>query len=78
VFDASERPPIWTPAARAQLARDDIPYVTSLTDAEWAVVAPFGPAPAGTERSWLWPMRRMFDAIQYDAAHRLRMGAPAA
>ena len=44
---------MWTSAARAQLARDDIPYVTSLTDADWAVVASFMPAPAGTGRSWL-------------------------
>lgn len=41
------------PAARVQLARDDIPDVTCLTDAGWAVVAPFGAAPAGMERSWL-------------------------
>ncbi|MCG7364461.1 IS5/IS1182 family transposase, partial [Roseomonas sp. ACRSG] len=27
---------MWTPAARAQLARGAIPYATCLTDAEWA------------------------------------------
>ena len=37
---------MWTPAARAQLARDDLPYVSSLSDVEWAVVVPFMPAPA--------------------------------
>lgn len=56
---------MWTPAARAQLARDDIPYATSLTDREWAVVAPFMPAPAGTGRPRVWPMRLVFDGIQY-------------
>lgn len=52
VSDASKRPPMWTPAARAQLARDRIPYATSLTDAEWAVVAPFMP-PACQDRAVL-------------------------
>ncbi len=56
---------MWTPAARAKLARDDIPYATSLTDQEWAVVAPFMPAPAGTGRPRLWPTRLVFDGIQY-------------
>ena len=41
---------MWTPAARAQLARDDLPYATCLTDAEWAVVALFMPRPANTGR----------------------------
>ena len=41
---------MWTPATRAQLARDHVPYATSLTDAEWAVVAPFMPVPAKTGR----------------------------
>lgn len=56
---------MWTPAARAQLARDDIPYATSLTDQEWAVVAPFMPKPAKTGRPWAWPVRLVFDGIQY-------------
>lgn len=56
---------MWTPAARAQLARDHIPYATSLTDAEWAVVSPFMPKPAKTGRPWRWPMRLVFDGIQY-------------
>ncbi len=53
------------PAARAQLARDHILYATSLTDAEWAVVSPFMPKPAKTGRPWRWPMRLVFDGIQY-------------
>ncbi len=56
---------MWTPAARAQLARDHIPYVTGPTGAEWAMVAPFMPKPAKVERTWRWPMRLVFGGIQY-------------
>lgn len=56
---------MWTPAARAQLARDDIPYATSLTDAEWRVVAPFMPLPSKVGRPWAWPMRLVFDGVLY-------------
>ena len=58
---------MWTPAARPsdQLARDPAPYATSLTDAEWALVAPFLPTPARTGRPWRWPMRLILDAILY-------------
>ena len=48
---------MWTSAARAQLARDSIPYATCLTGREWAVVAPLMPQPAKTEQLRLWPMR---------------------
>jgi transposase len=54
---------MWTPAARAQLARDALPYATCLTDAEWALVAPFMPAPAKTGRPRLWPMRLVLDGV---------------
>jgi len=56
---------MWTPAARVQFARDDIPYATSLTDAEWAVVSPFMPAPAKTGRPWAWPMRHVLEGVLY-------------
>ena len=56
---------MWTPAARAQLAREARPYATSLTDAEWAIVAPFLPVPATTGRPRRWPMRAILDAILY-------------
>ena len=56
---------MWTPAARAQLARAAIPYATSLTDAEWVLVAPFMPAPAKTGRPRLWPMRLVLDGVLY-------------
>ena len=41
---------MWTLAARAQLARDDISYATCLTDQEWDVVAPFMSGAAETGR----------------------------
>lgn len=56
---------MWTPAARVQLARDAIPYATCLSDAEWALVAPFMPAPAVTGRPRRWPMRLVFDGVLY-------------
>ena len=61
---------MWTPAARAQLARGSCPYATGLTDAEWGIVAPFLPAPARTGRPWRWPVRKVLDAI----LHVLRTG----
>ena len=56
---------MWTPAARAQLARDERPYATSLTDGEWSLIAPFLPPPARTGRPRRWPMRLIMDAILY-------------
>lgn len=56
---------MWTPAARAQLARTTTPYATCLTDAEWDMVVPFMPAPAATGRPRLWPMRLVFDGVLY-------------
>ena len=56
---------MWTPAARAQLAREARPYATSLTDAEWALDAPFLPAPAGRGRPRRWPLRTLLDAVLY-------------
>lgn len=56
---------MWTPAARAQLAREAIPYATCLTDAEWSLVAPFMPASASTGRPRLWSMRLILDGVLY-------------
>jgi transposase len=56
---------MWTPAARAQLARASAAYATSLSDAEWALVAPFLPVSAETGRPRRWPLRRILDAILY-------------
>lgn len=56
---------MWTPTARAELARETLPYATCLTDAEWAVVAPLLPDPAALGRRRRWPMRLVLDAILY-------------
>ena len=56
---------MWTPTARAELARESRPYATCLTDAEWAVVGTMLPCPAATGRPWRWPMRSVLDGILY-------------
>src|SRR4051812_39424286 len=56
---------MWTPAARAELARESLPYATCLNDAEWAVLAPLLPAPSSTGRPWRWPLRSLLDGILY-------------
>ncbi|MCJ2007675.1 transposase, partial [Methylobacterium sp. J-092] len=56
---------MWTPAARAELARESLPYATNLSDAEWAVLAPLLPAPSSTGRAWRRPLRAVFDGIRY-------------
>ena len=56
---------MWTPTARAQLARGSVPHATSLTEAEWALIAPVLPVPACTGRPRSSPMRLMLDAILY-------------
>ena len=61
---------MWTPAARAELARENLPYATCLSDAEWAVVAPLLPSPAATGRPWRWALRAVFDGV----LHVLRTG----
>src|SRR3954464_540698 len=53
------------PAAHAGLARESLPYATSLTDAEWAVVEPLLPGIAATGRPWRWPLRSLLDGILY-------------
>lgn len=56
---------MWTPAARAELARESLPYASSLTDAEWALIVPLLPEPSGIGRPWRWPLRAILDGIQY-------------
>jgi hypothetical protein len=67
-----------TPAARAQLGRDVCPSATSLSDAEWALVAPFLPAPARTGGPRRWPLRALLDAILYGLRNWQRVAASAA
>lgn len=63
---------MWTPATRKQHSRSGLLYQTDLTDAEWAVIEPFLPEPAGTGRPWKWPLRRIVEAVFYV----LRTGCP--
>ena len=56
---------MWTPAARAQLARPTEPYATCLTDPEWALAEPFLPPAASRGRRRRWPMRHLLDAMLY-------------
>ena len=57
--------PMWTTATRAQHKRDGLRFVSDLTDAEWAVIAPLLPQPAGVGRPPEWPMRELVNAIFY-------------
>jgi len=61
---------MWTPAARAELARPARPYATRLTDAEWRIAQAFLPAPAPCGRPRRWPMRALLDGV----LHVLRTG----
>ena len=61
---------MWTPAARADLARETLPYATCLSDAEWALLEPLLPKPAITGRPRRWSLRAVFDGI----LHVLRTG----
>ena len=57
---------MWTPATRRQHSRDQLRYGSDLTDAEWEIIAPFMPPPAGTAgRPRLWTMREIMNAIFY-------------
>jgi len=41
---------MWTPTTRRQHSRDHLRYGSDLSDAEWAIIAPFMPPPAKTGR----------------------------
>jgi transposase len=63
---------MWTDTTRAQYARADLTLPSDLTDAEWAVLEPFFPAPYNVGRPRKWPLRRIVEAILY----LLRGGLP--
>ena len=63
---------MWTPTTRLEHSRDHLRYGSDLTDAEWAIIAPFLPPPAKTGRPRCWPMREIMNAIFYV----LRSGCP--
>src|SRR4028119_686161 len=55
----------WTKATRAQHARDHLRYASSLTEAEWALIAPALPAPARLGRPRTTSPRRVVEALLY-------------
>jgi putative transposase len=63
---------MWTPTTREQHNRRALGYQTDLTDAEWAVIEPFLPAPHSTGRPRIWPMREIVNGIFYV----MRAGCP--
>lgn len=56
---------MWTPTTRRQYSRDHLRYGSDLSDAEWAIIAPFMPTPEQTGRPREWPMREIMNAIFY-------------
>jgi transposase len=56
---------MWTPTARAELARRSQPYATCLTDAEWQIAEAFLPASAPYGRPRRWSMRALLDGMLY-------------
>ena len=57
----------WTELTRRQHARVGDKYASDLTDPEWALIAPFMPAPKSTGRPRTTSLRDVFDAILYMA-----------
>jgi transposase len=65
VFEACLENLMWTPTTRRQHSRDHLRYGSDLSDAEWAIIAPFMPPPARTGRRREWSMREIINAIFY-------------
>ncbi len=55
----------WTETARRRYCRDELRYASNLTDAEWALLAPFMPAPAPRGRPRSVSLRVIVEAIFY-------------
>lgn len=58
----------WTETTRRQYRRDGLRYASDLTDAEWALIEPFMPAPSPIGRPRTTELRRVVEAILYMAA----------
>jgi transposase len=56
---------MWTPTMRRQHSRAGLRYGSDLTDAEWAILAPFLPTEADCGRKRAYPMREIANAICY-------------
>jgi len=58
----------WTETTRAHYRREGLRYTSDLTDAEWALIEPFLPAPAKRGRPRETDFRRLMEAILYMAS----------
>lgn len=58
----------WTEATRRQYRRDGLRYASDLTDAEWALIAPFMPAARRIGRPRITCLREVINAILYMAS----------
>src|ERR1700712_1836200 len=56
---------MWTPTTRAQHSRAGLRYGSDVTDAEWAILSPFLPAPRTCGCPRKWEMREIVNAIFY-------------
>src|SRR5271168_4780507 len=63
---------MWTDTTRAKHARKGLRYSSDLTDAEWAVLEPWLPAPARLGRPPKWTRREIVNGLLYV----LRSGLP--
>ncbi len=58
----------WTEITRRQYSREGMRYPSDMTDAEWALIAPFMPAPKRIGRPRTTDLRAVVDAILYMAS----------
>ena len=58
----------WTEITRQQYRREALRYASDLTDAEWALIEPFLPAPAKVGRPRKTDLRKLVEAILYMAS----------
>jgi putative transposase len=55
----------WTEITRGQYRRDELRFASDMTDAEWALLGQFMPAPAGIGRPRTTDLRSVVNAILY-------------
>ena len=55
----------WTEIARRRYCRDELRYASNLTDAEWALIAPFMPPPEPCGRPRSVSLRVIVEAVLY-------------
>ncbi len=58
----------WTEITRPQYSREGMRYPSDMMDAEWALIAPFMPAPKRIGRPRTTDLRAVVDAILYMAS----------